>query len=353
MRGVEKLVFPIFTDKTSSSETDALAIPRMQTEKKVRKPEFTIEFRLSHYPTAFDLDTDEKSGLPAVTDVSPVSVLHHPNQPGVPTVSQLLEQELTAFSKATDGHAVKDACNLLVARARNAGFSLTDRAMALYLAMNKTRASNWYETELENCTLDHGQVLQIIRKIWGVGKPPEFQYADARKRYAAQDASYSVWYETGVPFLEAFRKALTEPRLGERERLVKKLSGGSEIGLGAPSELDEWPPIAATDSAALLPELHRLAARKMVSAGCFTYQSGNKFSPTTNPGDLLMLDDKGRIWVASPRRSNDEIPKLASVDIFALDESWKPNYVQPFKEGYYGSTIRGGCSQISSKLLAP
>lgn len=352
LRSIDKIVFPIFSDIASSGESDAQAIPKFQNDQRPRSPEFTIELRFSHYSTAFDWVPNDKTGLPRPTDISPVSVFNHPNQAGVPTVGQLLEPELTALSKAKDLNDVKNACNLLIARTRNAGFSLGDRAVTLYLAMDKTRASGWYKTELDTCAGDHGQVLQTIRAIWKA-EPPKFKYADARKRYATEDANYSVWHETGVPFLDAFRKAVTEPRLEERERLMKKLSADSDIQFAAPSGQDEWPPFPTDNPAVSLRELQRFVAKRMVSAGCFTYESGAHFLPTTNPGDLLLLDEKGRVWVASPRRSAGEISKLASVDIFAIDENWKNHYEELIKDGYYGSPILGGCAQISSKLLAP
>jgi hypothetical protein len=349
LRGVKKLVFPVFTDKTGGIEDDASGIPRLQNDGKVRNPEFTIELLFSHFPTAFDLTTNKATGLPTTDDVSPSTVFGHPNQAGVPTVAQLIEQEVSALSKATDDRAVRDACNLLVNRVKSAGFALKDRAMQLYTAMSKARSANWYVTELDNCANDLGPERETIRRIWG-NSSITFQYLDARKRFADQDESYSVWFETGVPVLESLRKALIEQRLDERERLIKKLSAGSEIEFDAPAGPDEWPAPAATNPEAHLPKLQRLAARKMVGAGCFTYRAGNAFSPSTNPGDFLLLDEKDRVWVVSPRRSAGDVARLASVEIFAIDDNWKSHYSLLVRGGYYGSPVRGGCAHIISKL---
>lgn len=351
LRSIERIEFPIFSDIASYSESDAVAIPRLQNDNISRKSEFKIELRLSHYPTAFEVKTYGAKGLPVGSDVSPVSVFNYPNQAGIPTVAQLFEQEISALSKANDENSLKDACNIFLTKANNAGFALKDRAISLYLAMNKVRAPGWRSYEFDSCMHDQVQVDKIIREIWGGEPPIVFQYADARKRSGDKDEQYTVWSEIGVPFLDLFRKAVTDPRVDERERLLKKLTAGADLKLDASTGSDEWPNLPTGETAAPLPQLQRLAAKGLVSAGCFTYRPGNEFKPNTNPGDLLLLDEKERIWVASPRRSSVEIFKLAEVEIFAIDENWRRHYESLFAGKYYGNPVQGGCAKIQAVLL--
>lgn len=343
LRTTRKISFPIFVGELKAFEDDAQGIPRLQTDPNSRKAVAAIDLVFSHYPTAFDIRTDQQSGVPFVSEIPPTSILGYPNQAGVPTLGQLIDGELTSLGKAGDVSAIRNSCEQLVDRAKRAGFSLRDRSIILYFALSRSRPADWYQKDFAPCTQGLVAEAKIIRDMWG-SEQPVFRFLDARRSFP-DETTYDKWYENSVPILENLRKALVEPRLAERERLLKRLSGGLDIVVDADSEV--WPPIVSSEAKEPFPNLRQLAAKPLKGAGCFHYQP--PFS-ASRLGHFLLLDSADRVWLISPTRASGDDSRIASVEISMLDDGWRSFYADLFRGNYFDNPVRGGCAQLRSKF---
>lgn len=347
LRKLGGLTFPVYLGKAGYGEDDATAIPRLQRVASGGAPEFNITLLFSYYPTAFDLRTSAASGLPSRDDLRPSTLRTAPN------VVQLIESAREALRKASSPGELSQACSLLVEQMNTAGYVERDRSIALVETMNATRSDRWYQTELGACTTNVADLRKAITDIYGQGSIIRHYY-DARDRYVAGDDAYTSWYQTGVPFLDRLAKVLTEPSATERQRSLKRLSGNSDIDFDAPAGGDEWPYISEDSASSLqqLPELRRLAGRQLATASCFSYQPEGKFDPSTTPGDMVVADDKDRLWLVTPTLAPTTPPTLKTLRIARLDKGWAKYYETAFAAGLYGSPMRDDCRKIAPKISA-